>query len=1055
MVERLRRKNIRLIRILFAISLFCLIPRAIIAHTKFENLTIKNGLSTNRVASCFKDAKGIIWFITDNGFCRYDGRGIRIYNMAMSEHAGLSENNFSVGFQRSEDELLFVSDLGNLFSYCYSTGRFVNISEKVETFRNRKITNIYKDKNRNYWFCTSKGLFKTDYNYKLLGEYFIKDTVKDRIIRNVVLTICEDKDGVFWLGTLSRCVIRFDPRTENFSQEELYNCLPKYQQAKSLYTCKNSNFMYVATGGEGLYKINIHDFSCTSWKFKKGNLSSLPSDRITSVCSQGDSILWIGTLDGLAQLNMLSQKITRYYQNPESPYSLVNNIINEVYIDSQDILWVSTFGGVSKLDTRPDRFVKVSQMFNSTNTISSNRVGQCLEDKFGNLWIATSNGIDVLSNTGEKYFHYDLPKLGKHHTNEEVIKFFVDGYTWWIGTWGGGLSRFVIPPNFKPGDSLRFVNFVSDSSDIHSISSNFIRSFAKDKIGNIWFTTWNGGLNKIPFGEKQKDKILFERLTAGKDHTKSLASNFCDALYIDSYQQFWIGTSEGIQKIDFAKNKFEMMLSDAGNPSSNINTSIYFLEGKQNEIWDANFGGLVKIQSYNDFKHSSKIIFNNNLHGVYTAVFDKRGILWFSTVSSEVGSYNPTSGALKFYSMIEETDGFDFYFGKATINRSGRIYIPGNSGYLYFDPANVKENRFIAPVRLTSININNQEFNPDCDISLLKEITLDYDQKNVSIAFASLNYLHPEYNEYKYILEGFDKDWVSLGNKNQITFANIPSGKYNLKIIGSNNDGVWNYNPLILTITIKPPLWENIFFRIFVLIILSAGIYGYFDSKIKRLKKEKERQNRFSKMLIESQEDERKRLSHELHDSLGQNLLVIKNQLDFYVNSDEKNKEELERISDLIKESISEVKDISSNLHPHQLERLGLNKAIVSMINKLSQASGISITPVLDDITGILSKEKEINLYRIIQESLNNIVKHSESKHASIKIKKAENNLSVCIEDNGKGFNASDLTTSEHTNEGLGLKSIAERVRFLNGILKIDSVPGSGTKINFTFEVNK
>jgi len=211
----------------------------------------------------------------------------------------------------------------------------------------------------------------------------------------------------------------------------------------------------------------------------------------------------------------------------------------------------------------------------------------------------------------------------------------------------------------------------------------------------------------------------------------------------------------------------------------------------------------------------------------------------------------------------------------------------------------------------------------------------------------------------------------------------------------------------------------------------------------------------FSKLLIQSQEEERKRLSNELHDSLGQNLLVIRNLLYLYNSVEEKNEDDLSQISDLIKESIDEVKEISANLHPHQLERLGLNKAVGSMLNKIMRATDITITYNADDLTGLIPFEDEINIYRIIQESINNIVKHSGADNASVNIRKRDNTVSISIEDNGKGLDLTDQDLQSKLTEGLGLKSIRERARLINGKILFESIPSGGTRVLVEIKLNR
>lgn len=1023
------------------------------AQRRFHNITIKDGLPSNRIQHILKDSKGFVWFATDFGICRYDGVRNTTFSSLGASTQGLTESNFTFIFEKNSDELIFISYNGSLFSFKYSTGRFENISNNNSALKGRNPSFIYKESDSRYWLGIENGLILTDSLFNLKKEFLLPSNFRGMDVSNRILTLHKDRKGIFWLGMYSRTLLRFDPETGNFSFDEVAGFLPPLQQVSSIISSPDSNHIFIATAGEGIYRININNFSYYNWRFKEKNPASLPSDRITSLLLQNDTLLWAGTIEGLARINLKSNLITRYFHNPQNPYSLTNNHVNKLLLDSQGILWISTFGGVSELYTSQNRFTKVSRDINAPNSISSNIVNHCLEDKFGNLWIGTSKGIDIRDARTGKYFHYNLPKSGPHHRNEEIVKFFVDGNTWWAATWGGGITRFTLPDNFSPGDKLSFRNFLNNPADNTTLSSNFIRSIVKDRDGNLWISTWNGGLNMISSVSKNSNHVIFKRFQPDKGSNKSIASNFIDNIIIGEDNDLWLATSEGLQHINFKKHRFEIIRCDNEKSTEQMNSVTCMIKDNTNVLWLGTFGGLGRIDlTKKPYRFES--VYRNSEHSIFSLIMDRNGTLWFSTLNSEIGNYNPLSGKIDFYSMIQEVDGYDFYLGDASGDRRGNIYFPGRSGYIFFNPDQINKNLIVPPVYLTSLKINGADYIAAGDITQEKSIDLDYDQNNLSIGFAALNYINPGNNNYKYNLEGYSKDWISLGKRSVIDFVNLPSGSYNLKIIGSNNDGIWNEKGIRLSINISPPLWENSYFRILAALLIIAALFGFFNSKVKRLKAEKSRRDQFSKMLIESQEDERKRLSKELHDSLGQNLLVIKNRLALYQMNGKPDPAEINDISDLIKDSIDEVKEISSNLHPHQLERLGLNKAIQSMINKISASSNIAVELISDDITGLLGRDREINLYRIIQESLNNIVKHSNSAKALIEILKSENLIKVRVEDYGKGFDFSGAEFFSNTTEGLGLKSLNERARILGGELKIESEIGRGTRILLTFNLN-
>jgi signal transduction histidine kinase len=190
---------------------------------------------------------------------------------------------------------------------------------------------------------------------------------------------------------------------------------------------------------------------------------------------------------------------------------------------------------------------------------------------------------------------------------------------------------------------------------------------------------------------------------------------------------------------------------------------------------------------------------------------------------------------------------------------------------------------------------------------------------------------------------------------------------------------------------------------------------------------------------------ERKRIASGLHDGLGQNLLIMKNRSLLGLNSNDLDvaKKELEEISSTASSAIDEVRQISYNLHPYQLSRLGLTKAIESMINNTSSSSEIKFSKSIENIDDLVSKQSEINIYRIVQECINNNIKHSKADNVKIKIKSDEKKIDILVIDDGIGFDAE--VAQAH---GFGMQNLLKRTDLLKGKLNIDSSSGRGTKIN-------
>ncbi len=201
-------------------------------------------------------------------------------------------------------------------------------------------------------------------------------------------------------------------------------------------------------------------------------------------------------------------------------------------------------------------------------------------------------------------------------------------------------------------------------------------------------------------------------------------------------------------------------------------------------------------------------------------------------------------------------------------------------------------------------------------------------------------------------------------------------------------------------------------------------------------KKEQKAQKIFSQRLLEEQENERKRVSKELHDGVGQNLLLIKNSLQ--LNPD--------KTPELIDKTIEEIRSISRNLHPVQLEKFGLTKALKNIVEDINELTDIFVTEEIENIDNFFPKEKEIYLYRIVQECFNNILKHSGASAAKISAVKEENKVTITIQDNGKGFNFEQ----NKNKKSFGLKSLQERASFLKGKINFETEVNKGTVITIT-----
>jgi len=334
-------------------------------------------------------------------------------------------------------------------------------------------------------------------------------------------------------------------------------------------------------------------------------------------------------------------------------------------------------------------------------------------------------------------------------------------------------------------------------------------------------------------------------------------------------------------------------------------------------------------------------------------------------------------------------------------------------------------------------------------------LTIEPGKENFEIHYTGLSFIMSNQCKFEYKLEGYDNDWRDAGTRRTAYYSHVPPGNYTFIVRGANRDGIKNLEGARIPITVVPPYWQTWWFRTLSVCALIASILIFYIRRISALKRERVAQETFSRQLIESQESERKRLAAELHDSLAQSLLVIKNRALLAmrtINKETNTFEQLSEISTTTDQVIDEVAEISYNLRPYQLDNLGLGRAIEVMLERISDSSGIIFTCDIDAVEGLLPQESEISIYRIVQECVNNIVKHSGASEANLRIEKDSGEIIIKINDNGKGFDREAVKAKQSMKSGFGLTGIAERARMLGGKYMIESTPGHGTEI--TIQVN-
>jgi signal transduction histidine kinase len=333
------------------------------------------------------------------------------------------------------------------------------------------------------------------------------------------------------------------------------------------------------------------------------------------------------------------------------------------------------------------------------------------------------------------------------------------------------------------------------------------------------------------------------------------------------------------------------------------------------------------------------------------------------------------------------------------------------------------------------------------------ELKIAPGKNDLEINYTGLSFIKPEQVRFRYKLEGLNDDWIEAGNRRAAYYSYVPPGEYNFRVIAANSDGVWNTTGAMIRVVVQPPFWRTWWFAAAIVCSLVGLGFLIYNRRVAVLKRAHHVQEAFSRRLIESQEQDRKRIAAELHDGLGQSLVIIKNRAVLSLTARENYErafEQLNEIAGAATEALNEVKEITYNLRPYQLDRLGLTKAIESMLRRAS-SDATEFSFEIDSIDGRFPEDSEINVYRIVQESVNNIIKHASASLAKIRIKGCERTVEITIEDNGKGFDTGKIRSS---GGGFGLLGIAERTRIFDGVFEVHSTVGRGTVISIELPTN-
>lgn len=824
-------------------SLMCLLlilPGLAFSHsnlhsdTRFDRIGVENGLSNGSVNAIFQDNTGFMWFGTEDGLNRYDGRNFVVYRHEPGNPNSLSSSNFGAILQDSRGRLWLGTWGGGLNRLDLETGVFMRYQTndaRHGAFRGLRTEFIFEDSQGDIWIGTESSGLNRYLSEQDRFENFSHDPANPQsLASDSVKAIAESPDGKIWIGTDDGLYL-FMPAANRFERQAVPGSrFEGSERIRSIAPGENGT-LWIGTRGDGLKLFDPLAGTWTELRHDPANSDGLSENAIARVFVDSTGAVWVATYtSGLDKLDPETGQFRHFDYITEADDEGVSfRRMDAIYEDRGGVLWFGTRGGgINKAAVRPKGFKNYRYRPGEAHGLPHPTVrsiaGRASSDS-GSLWVGTDGGGLARYDMSEGHFEVFGPGEGA----PEGLK---DGRVWatlvdsrarvWVGTYSTGL--YLLKDATPPGIFRRFAH---EPGRADSLSSDRVHALLETRDEELWIGTVNG-LNRLR--SLSPGGASFQRYMYQPNDPSSLSSSHITALLQDKAGKIWVGTLEGLNVLDPETGTATRYLYDPDDPGTvSTNHIMSLFEDASGTIWvGTDEGGLDRFDRQNKrFVRLSSI--NEQSGGKIAGMAgDTGGQLWLGT-GRGLGRFDFESGDIRSFGASDGLRTLSFLRGAAFVSGSGELFFGGLRGMVSFIPAEILENLQPPALAFTSIS----RFDQGAEIPVEHGaggdlISLDHDAAFIRFEFAALDYLNPMGNQYAYKLEGVDRDWVRAGNQNTATYSGLKPGEYLFRARGSNGDGAWNEAGIEMRVLIWPPYWQTWWFRTFAVLIAGLLVYSLF-----------------------------------------------------------------------------------------------------------------------------------------------------------------------------------------------------------------------------------
>jgi signal transduction histidine kinase/ligand-binding sensor domain-containing protein len=921
----------------------------------------------------------------------------------------------------------------------------------------------------------------------------------DPVYKNNFYSFAQDPSGNVWTIGYNNQLYCFDEEHRQFVPVSIRHPLTNQfvNQRKNLLIDRDGDFL-ISIEQIGLLVWSRGNDDFTLYQASDKGQHNPRGSVLFAMAQDQNGMIWIGdrNAEGLSLFDKKMGTFT-YCQSQElDPYSLNSNKINYITEDREGNVWVGSIVGLNKYSPGKSKFKRFYSNPNIENRLSHNNTLCFEESSQGHIWIGTDGGgLNKYDRKTGLFTSYKHESGNPQSLSSDAIISLHEDHegTLWIATFNGGLCQFK---------NNRFTTYSPIQGDPYSISNINIWYVFEDSKQNLWVGTLNSGLELFDRTNKR-----FYHYSNHLDDPSSLCNNSIVSIYEDSQQKLYISTYNGVSVIDlnaydFKKGRpdlrFYNILHHPNQNSLSSNEVFCVREDLNGDLW---FGTMATGIDHLNRKNGkfTNYTTDNGLAGnsVSAILVDGSNHLWLGT-DKGLARFNPQTGKSD---IFDQMDGLQNNSLKswAIKTSDGEMYFGGPNGFntFYPDQFTHSQNLHVPTVTITGLRIFNKpvKINEHIneriiltnDISETKELVLTHRENYFTFEFVALDFRTPEKNNYAYKMEGFDDDWVMSGNRREANYTNLDPGQYTFRVKGSNNDGLWNETGTSLKLTILPPWWESLIFRIgsafFIILTVTLLVWYRFQSikkqkiVLERMVTEKTAElQQMNQELNELNATKDKFFSIIAHDIKSPfNAIVGFSELlkdNFFVWSEEMKISSVQRIhkasvnlyyllENLLQWSRTQRGKIE--FHP---EKIRISKALQDLSDLMNEQAAAKNIRVIVEVNekNLTAMADRLMLDTILRNLLSNAIKfsHPDGK-VHLSAKRENNSVKIEVIDEGTGIpeplqqRLIDTKTYKSTpgtrNEkgtGLGLILVNDFIARHQGKLGLESKPGKGTRFFFT-----